>query len=216
MVVHTGCRDCAKCARRTNLAAIGEFFLGLFTCGVYWIYMMSRPKCGQCRHPLSKHVGASTVAASAVAHVHVGTVPGPAQPYPSAVAAGWHPDPYGGGGLRFWDGTTWTTHTSAAPSQAQVATPTPTAQVVAAQPAGWYPDPGGGPGQRWWDGSSWTSHTDEPQKLAPAVEMHALPAASQPVRADVPDEGWHPDPADPSQLRWWDGSDWTDHTTSAG
>jgi uncharacterized protein (AIM24 family) len=23
---------------------------------------------------------------------------------------------------------------------------------------------------------------------------------------------WHPDPQDPSQLRWWDGSQWTEHT----
>ncbi len=23
---------------------------------------------------------------------------------------------------------------------------------------------------------------------------------------------WHPDPQDPSQLRWWDGSRWTEHT----
>jgi len=27
-----------------------------------------------------------------------------------------------------------------------------------------------------------------------------------------PPPGWHPDPADPSQLRWWDGSAWTNDT----
>jgi len=26
---------------------------------------------------------------------------------------------------------------------------------------------------------------------------------------------WHPDPQDPTQLRWWDGSQWTEHTASA-
>jgi hypothetical protein len=28
-------------------------------------------------------------------------------------APGWHPDPMGGGGLRWWDGTAWTEHTAA-------------------------------------------------------------------------------------------------------
>jgi hypothetical protein len=27
-----------------------------------------------------------------------------------------------------------------------------------------------------------------------------------------PAQGWYPDPNDPSKLRWWDGSAWTDHT----
>ncbi len=26
---------------------------------------------------------------------------------------------------------------------------------------------------------------------------------------------WHPDPQDPSQLRWWDGTQWTEHTAPA-
>ena len=32
------------------------------------------------------------------------------QPEPS-VAAGWYPEPHGGGGHRWWDGTRWTEHT---------------------------------------------------------------------------------------------------------
>jgi len=44
----------------------------------------------------------------------------PAAPV-AAVPAGWHPDPYGGGGLRYWDGARWTEHV--APAQG----PTPTA-----------------------------------------------------------------------------------------
>ena len=33
---------------------------------------------------------------------------------------------------------------------------------------------------------------------------------------DVP-PGWHPDPADPaSSYRWWDGTQWTEHTRQAG
>jgi hypothetical protein len=27
-----------------------------------------------------------------------------------------------------------------------------------------------------------------------------------------PAQGWYADPNDPSQLRWWDGSAWTEHT----
>jgi hypothetical protein len=30
----------------------------------------------------------------------------------AAPAPGWHPDPSGGGGLRYWDGARWTEHTS--------------------------------------------------------------------------------------------------------
>jgi hypothetical protein len=29
--------------------------------------------------------------------------------------------------------------------------------------------------------------------------------------ADAPTPGWYPDPSGGSRLRWWDGSDWTDH-----
>ena len=29
--------------------------------------------------------------------------------------------------------------------------------------------------------------------------------------ADAPKPGWYPDPRGGTRLRWWDGSDWTDH-----
>ncbi|MEE8602698.1 DUF2510 domain-containing protein [Euzebya tangerina] len=31
------------------------------------------------------------------------------------------------------------------------------------------------------------------------------------TRADAPAPGWYPDPSQPARLRWWDGTDWTDH-----
>ena len=34
----------------------------------------------------------------------------PAPEAPSAAPPGWHPDPYGSPGLRWWDGTVWTEH----------------------------------------------------------------------------------------------------------
>lgn len=30
-------------------------------------------------------------------------------------------------------------------------------------------------------------------------------------RADAPRPGWYPDPTGNHRLRWWDGTDWTDH-----
>lgn len=30
-------------------------------------------------------------------------------------------------------------------------------------------------------------------------------------RADAPPAGWYPDPRGAARLRWWDGSDWSDH-----
>lgn len=30
-------------------------------------------------------------------------------------------------------------------------------------------------------------------------------------RADAPVAGWYPDPGQRTRLRWWDGSDWSDH-----
>lgn len=30
-------------------------------------------------------------------------------------------------------------------------------------------------------------------------------------RADAPRPGWYPDPTGDHRLRWWDGTDWTDH-----
>jgi hypothetical protein len=37
------------------------------------------------------------------------------------------------------------------------------------------------------------------------------PQYTQPVYAQAR-AGWHPDPRGEARLRWWDGSQWTDHT----
>ena len=33
--------------------------------------------------------------------------------------------------------------------------------------------------------------------------------------SELPPAGWHPDPDDPSQQRYWDGSSWTEHRAPA-
>jgi|SRR5579875_2021666 len=43
---------------------------------------------------------------------------------------------------------------------------------------------------------------------APSVVGKPTP----PPLPHVPPPGWHPDPADPSYWRWWDGSRWTEAT----
>lgn len=55
------------------------------------------------------------------------------EPRPSP-AAGWYADPAGSGGLRYWDGTTWTGHVTAPPA-AQPVAPYPAAPAATYAPA---------------------------------------------------------------------------------
>lgn len=91
--------------------------------------------------------------------------------------------------------------------------------------AGWYPDTDDPSLMRWHDGARWTEatlpsagftiHSDSRDK---AVAIRSAPdsSASAPevsrardvVPPTVP-EGWYPDPQNPAQERWYDGSSWT-------
>ena len=103
--------------------------------------------------------------------------------------------------------------------------------ALTAPVAGWYPDRNESNTVRWWDGQQWT---DQTQSVAPAaaafeqpVSMEAFgfvrpvqnPVAQNPVAQNSvtgPDQivpGWYSDNADPSTQRWWDGRQWTAHTT---
>ena len=97
--------------------------------------------------------------------------------------------------------------------------------------AGWYPDRSESNIVRWWDGQQWT---DQTQSIAPAaaafeqpvssaafgfVPVEPNPVAQNPVVQNAVVQssgvapGWYPDNRDPSLQRWWDGRDWTAHTT---
>ena len=101
--------------------------------------------------------------------------------------------------------------------------------------AGWYPDRNESNTVRWWDGQQWT---DQTQSTAPAAAAFAepvsaaafgfvpvepnpvaqIPVAQNPVTraaspSSAPVPGWYPDNHDRSLQRWWDGTQWTAHTT---
>ncbi|HEY4225017.1 MAG TPA: DUF2510 domain-containing protein [Pseudolysinimonas sp.] len=108
-------------------------------------------------------------------------------------------------------------------------------------PAGWYPDRNAANTLRWWDGTQWTDHTHsvapeqaveqpvsaaafgftpvEPNPVAggglPAASV-ATPAAAAAATAAataLAAPGWYPDNTDRTIQRWWDGTQWTAHTT---
>lgn len=69
----------------------------------------------------------TTLPPQGVATAPTGAAPAaPTAPAAPAVPAGWHPDPMGQGGLRYWDGTQWTEHVQpAAPAPQTPQTPSP-------------------------------------------------------------------------------------------
>jgi hypothetical protein len=54
--------------------------------------------------------------------------------------------------------------------------------------------------------------TSELPPMTVAPPSMTSPSAGPPASVTVP-EGWYQDPEDPSRLRWWDGADWSGHTS---
>ena len=86
------------------------------------------------------------------------------------------------------------------------------------RPAGWYLDPRTTGQMRWWDGNHWGQETrpanNQQEGPAAAQQRPNRPVQSQQRQAQptTPPPGWHPDPSNPQQLRWWDGKQWTNNT----
>jgi Protein of unknown function (DUF2510) len=88
--------------------------------------------------------------------------------------------------------SSWET-TSSGPAE------TPTSAV--SEPAGW--------------GSTPESTTTTPAATTPTQPASTTPTATQPATPAVP-AGWYSDPARRYDLRYWDGSAWTEHVSRAG
>jgi hypothetical protein len=43
--------------------------------------------------------------------------------------------------------------------------------------------------------------------------VYGRPRTAQPASRPLPAGGWFPDPSRQARLRWWDGQQWTDHTS---
>jgi hypothetical protein len=113
-------------------------------------------------------------------------------------------------------GSSVSTSTSTEPAAAVTAA---AAEPAVSEPAGWGSAPastGAAAGASGWgattsgsDSSGWGSTSQAASTPA------ATPAASTPSTPSVP-AGWYADPAGRYELRYWDGSAWTEHVSRAG
>jgi hypothetical protein len=92
--------------------------------------------------------------------------------------------------------------------------------ALTAPAAGWYPDRNDADTVRWWDGQQWTDHTQSTTPAAAAFEQPVSATAFGSVSVSAPTPasaavapGWYPDRSDRATQRWWDGTQWTAHTT---
>lgn len=122
-----------------------------------------------------------------------------------AVPAGWYPDRNEANLVRWWDGQQWTDQThSTAPAAAAFEQPDSAAafgfqsdnsagQIPAGQiPAGQVPPV---------------------QNVVPSAAAQPAPIQHPATQSPLIAPGWYPDNADPALQRWWDGTQWTTHTT---
>lgn len=90
-------------------------------------------------------------------------------------------------------------------------------------PTGWYTDPQNPDQERWWDGKHWTINAKRkdgappnPPIMREGLWWEGLDWYSQAsLNAGAAGHGgWYIDPSGEAELRWWDGGQWLDYTTS--
>jgi hypothetical protein len=81
------------------------------------------------------------------------------------------------------------------------------------EPAGWASEPEPAPAAAWQP----TDESFTPSDLAPTPEPEPEPDPEpEPAQAAAAPAGWYADPAGRFELRYWDGSQWTEHVSRAG
>jgi hypothetical protein len=106
------------------------------------------------------------------------------------------------------------TNTAVAADPAPVSTAAATT-AAASEPAGWGSAPASSDTGSSWGGSSSNDSGSSWGTAAAATTPSAPSQPAQPATPSVP-AGWYHDPAGRYELRYWDGSAWTEHVSRAG
>ena len=106
-----------------------------------------------------------------------------------------------------------------------VAPPEPVVPVAGPE-LGWYPDPTGRHEVRYWDGGRWTERvadngvetTETPAADVLEVAAGAVAAEATAGAGTAPDwaPDWYPDPTGRHEVRYFDGTTWTEHVANNG
>jgi hypothetical protein len=150
-------------------------------------------------------------------------------------APDWYPDPTGRYEQRYWDGSQWTEHVTAAGQQGvdplPEADPADEGDDIASAAAAAVDAAAASAGAE-------VEESDEVNPFAAASEpaprsnpsgdytlngegqlvnreAQVTPAADA-AAAPGPPPDWYPDPSGRQELRYWDGSQWTEHASTAG
>jgi hypothetical protein len=125
------------------------------------------------------------------------------------------------------DAAASSTDTADGPAEATPAAEVAAAAAATTEPAGWGTAPASTPTTSTWgsgsDTGSWgatgaagAAATDTSGGWGSGAAPAATPTApAQPATPSVP-AGWYHDPAGRFELRYWDGSAWTEHVSRAG
>lgn len=114
-----------------------------------------------------------------------------------------------------------------ASSAAETDTPITTAAAAATEPAGWGSAPAASAAGSSWGSDSGTTSTygtasstpdDDGSRWGSTAGTAAATQAATPTTPSTPSvpPGWYADPAGRYELRYWDGSAWTEHVSRAG